>query len=75
MYEILEYLILLLVVAIIIQIRFVDISVNLDAIEFRYYYSACMERVFDEVYMEQADRLMRIYMRSDISVLEFDESC
>lgn len=74
-YEILEYLILLSVLIIVMNIKFVDVSIDLDAHEFRYYYSSCMEKTFDDIYMEQANRLMRIYKPSGISVLEFDESC
>lgn len=73
----LSWIILGLIIAIIILNIQIPHKAKLDwgGVEFRYYYSSCLNKSFSEKYMERFERLIRMFDDSSYNIIELDENC
>ncbi|MEM2054395.1 MAG: hypothetical protein QW336_02690, partial [Candidatus Anstonellales archaeon] len=74
-YEVVESLILISLLILLIEFKLFSYKSDLDLLEFRYYYSSCMNRVYGDVYLEQVRNIARVFKNNKYGVLELDENC
>ncbi len=71
-YELLVLILGIVISMIILNYNLPKIELDQDQIEFKYYYSSCLNKTYGNVYSVRYEKLIRIYSK-EIFIIEYED--